>query len=157
MVDQKTRQRFEKFVVCRDGDKCWSWTGNKNSDGYGRFWFRDRLDNAHRVSYEIHIGPIPNGMHIMHSCDNRECTNPKHLSVGTHQDNIRDRTLKKREVPCNGIKNGRAKLNIRQVVTIKLSDESCAYLGRKYGVSYSQISKVRRGVAWKLQPARRTK
>ena len=86
----KTLQKWHKWVSSFDSeeeDSCWEWQKLRYPTGYGRF---GQL-YAHRVSWEIENGDIPEGLHILHTCDNPPCVNPKHLYVGTHQDNMRDR------------------------------------------------------------------
>ena len=87
-------QRFWRFVE-RNTEGCWSWTGSKD-EGYGRFGVDGRTVRAHRFSYELHHGPIPDGMVVMHKCDNPQCTNPGHLELGTLHDNALDMVAKGR-------------------------------------------------------------
>lgn len=75
---------------------CWKWTGVKNQFGYGRLRTGKSMIVAHRVSWQIHNGPIPKGMSVLHKCDNPECTNPEHLFLGTYSDNAKDMVAKKR-------------------------------------------------------------
>lgn len=81
-------QRFWRSVDT-SGD-CWMWTGAKSFSGYGHLTSNNRRVLAHRVSYEINVSPIPDGMVICHSCDVPSCVNPAHLFVGTVADNNRD-------------------------------------------------------------------
>lgn len=67
---------------------CWIWTGHTYSNGYGVLKVFGKDVSAHRYSYQLHKGPIPDGMEILHSCDVRGCINPDHLRVGTHQENM---------------------------------------------------------------------
>lgn len=91
-------ERFMSFIKERKVDKCWEWSGSKNSKGYGRFHdHRGKWTGAHRVSYEIHKGMIPKGMHVLHHCDNPSCVNPDHLFIGNNQDNMDDKLLKGRQ------------------------------------------------------------
>src|ERR1700756_2891954 len=82
------------------GPGCWEWQGKRHYKGYGHFTVRGqgrrRTLKAHRVSWELANGPIPEGLHVLHSCDNPPCVNPDHLFLGTDMDNVHDRDAKGR-------------------------------------------------------------
>ena len=78
-------------------ESCWLWKGALNSRGYGSFSFEGKIISSHRYSYETYVGKIPEGMHVCHSCDVRNCVNPEHLWAGTHSDNMKDMVSKDRQ------------------------------------------------------------
>lgn len=93
--------RFWDKVIKHD-EGCWEWTGKPDRNGYGeltggRYAERNlHRVRANRLSWEIHNGPIPEGLWVLHTCDNPPCTNPAHLYLGTVVDNVRDRTVRRR-------------------------------------------------------------
>lgn len=87
--------RFLDKVVPEPNTGCWLWIGCTNKDGYGRFMMNNKVCNAHRVSYEIFLGSI-NNYQVLHKCDTPSCVNPQHLFLGTHADNMIDKTIKGR-------------------------------------------------------------
>jgi hypothetical protein len=90
-------ERFWSKVRKIEGG-CWEWIGGKNDEGYGKFNLNRNggTVNAHRYSYQLNIGPIPKGMLVCHHCDNPSCVNPKHLFLGTAEDNAWDKENKNR-------------------------------------------------------------
>jgi hypothetical protein len=69
---------------------CWNWDGHTYKNGYGCIKAFGKTVSVHRLSYELHKGPIPTGLEVMHSCDNKLCINPDHLSLGSHAQNMKD-------------------------------------------------------------------
>lgn len=98
--------RYWSRVVRTGEGECWSWDGS-TSRGYGQLSSPRGRGNApvkaHRVSYEMHYGPIPTGMEVCHRCDNPPCSNPEHLFLGTHADNMRDMGAKGRVNPLSSM------------------------------------------------------
>jgi len=95
-------RRFYSKIGKREDNECWTWKASKNSSGYGWIRINYRLFLAHRVSWEIHSGVIPEGKLILHKCNNRSCVNPQHLYVGDHTDNAQD--VNKLKLSRHGVK-----------------------------------------------------
>lgn len=108
---QTLKDAFWQHLTVGDPNKCWEWQGHITSKGYGVLRHRATSPlqiRAHRVSYEFHHGPIPEGMNVLHKCDNRRCCNPHHLFLGTQPDNVADMVAKGRH--SNGAR-GKATIN----------------------------------------------
>lgn len=95
VLTEKEAQRFWSKV--NKSGECWKWTAGKTIDGYGRVRCNGRLWLAHRVSWSIANNAIPDGVCVLHRCDNPPCCNPDHLFLGTRLDNNADKTRKGRQ------------------------------------------------------------
>lgn len=142
-------ERFhQKYEVNESG--CWIWTAGTrpNSKGvsYPRHWTDDSKSiGAHRFSYELVHGSIPQGMYVCHKCDTPLCVNPDHLFVGSHKDNMRDMIEKKRSFVGRGEdKKGRAKLTNEQADQIRKMNMPYSKIAAMFGVSATTIGRIKR-------------
>jgi hypothetical protein len=115
----------------------------------------DRPVSAHRLAWEAANGrPVPDGLLVLHSCDNPPCVNPAHLRAGTHRENMGDKVARGRVRA--GAAHGRAVLTEADVYEIRRlrADRSatCRELAERYGVSMTQISNIARGLSWRHLP-----
>ena|ERR1700734_3169973 len=125
-------RRFWKAVIKHDG--CWEWTKATAKHGYGMIGTGRIVVTAHRVSWEIHFGPIPEGIDVLHKCDNPPCSNPDHLFLGDHADNMADAVRKWR----NARKLSKEQfLDIRQCYASGLANQY--ELAAKHGVTQAAV------------------
>lgn len=133
---------------------CWEWTRHTVPGGYGQLVSREtgKSVRAHRLSWEIHKGPIPLGIDVLHACDNRRCVNPNHLFLGTDVDNVRDAQAKGRRTPKWGEYNGQARVNSEQVAMIRkrYSDGGVTQqeLATEYGIAMGTVSNILSRKSW---------
>ena len=138
------------------GESCWPWRACRTKRGYGQILVGSRTDGtrhlayAHRVAYELTVGPIPNGLCVLHTCDNPSCVNPSHLWLGTVADNNRDCNAKGRrgEEP-RGEKSGMAKLTEKNVLAIRLDLRTQSVIAANYGVSRATVGYIKRRETWR--------
>lgn len=135
--------RWLRYVLIGDG--CWLWTGAKDSKGYGRFHFERRVTAAHRVGYELLVGPIPADLVGLHRCDNPPCVRPSHILPGTQQANVDDMRAKGRANYSKRLKLADAQ-EIRRVA--RDEQPSLAVLAERFHVSKSTVSEVLLGKSW---------
>jgi hypothetical protein len=140
--------RFWKNVDKTDG--CWNWTGTLTEKGYGRFKTSTKNWRAHRLSYEMHCGAVPDGMQVLHECDNPSCVRPDHLFLGTNADNMADKCAKGRESHYSpkGEQSGRAKLTEAQVLDIRGASGTAAEIARQFGMSRTAVRDIRAARTW---------
>ena len=153
-IDAARRRFWLKVDQSAGSAGCWPWTGNMHEGGYGVFHVAkvhgtDHVTGAHRAAWELERGPIPDGLHVLHRCDNRPCVNPTHLFLGTNADNIADREAKGRGKRVCGEAHPRAKLTRAAADEIRGSVESMGSLARRFGVSREVVKRIKRGTAWK--------
>lgn len=149
LADKLLARRLLAKMKVNPETGCWEWTASKNSNGYGQLMVDKRPIGAHRISYQLHRGPIFDGMHVCHHCDNRIYINPEHLFLGTNDDNMADRDAKGRGVIFRGEGHGSAKLTEADVRAIRAAKGlTQRQLAEIYGVSGKHICLVRNGKSW---------
>lgn len=142
---------WSKVAVTANPDLCWEWQSSLMHKGYGQFHFEGKIKRTHRVAYEITHGSIPDGLHVLHTCDNRKCCNPAHLFLGTTQKNTQDMVNKGRQ--ARGEKCARHILTSEKVEIIltryENTDITQQKLADEFEVSLSAISGILTGRRWK--------
>lgn len=131
---------------------CWTWKARTNRGGYGYFRVGSKALTAHRVSYEMAYGLIPQGMLVCHRCDNPPCVNPAHLWLGTEQDNTQDSVQKGRRARQYGAANGFSRFSEADISEIRRAAASGALqkdIAHRFGVDRSTISYILTGKTWR--------
>ena len=142
MIPSNTKEIiFERlYNKVEKTDGCWFFRGAITSQGYGYLIINYRMKQAHRVAWELENGKIPDGLYVLHKCDNPICVNPSHLFIGTQKDNILDMCKKGRS--C-------AKLTKKQIIEIIKDDRPQRKIAKEYGVCKSEIGCIKRREVWK--------
>lgn len=131
-------------------DTCWLWIAGTDKDGYGLFKISNKMFKAHRLSWEIKFGAIKDNLWVLHKCDNPPCVNPKHLFLGTHQDNTDDKLLKNRQprgenMPWSKLKEQDV-LNIKDLLITGIHKN---ILAKQFNVSVCTINDIIAHRSWK--------
>lgn len=139
---------------------CWEWKKGKDYDGYGLTSFERKIIKAHRLAYLLKYGEIPQGMQVLHKCDNPPCCNPEHLMLGTTKDNMRDAHQKGRLAGRGrnfGMTKRRGELHPTATITNEqakeirarfLAGEKVADIGRAMGIGYHIAYSVAHGLSF---------
>lgn len=137
-------ERFWSKVDVGLEDECWEWKAFKHPQGYGLFKWNGVAEYAHQVAWALTVEPLPPKVCVLHKCNNPGCVNPKHLYIGTHTDNARDR---------RGAGRQPSKLSADEVREMRRLYESGEYsisqLGRAYNISSSAADAAIKGRTWK--------
>lgn len=143
------RRFWKKVEICADTEKCWDWAGRLNPNGYAQIRINKKSVYVHRLAYLLTRKQLPD-LEIMHSCDNRKCCNPRHLTAGTHQENMAQQKARNRQ--AKGEAHGGAKLTIADVQCIRnLAEQKTPLksIAEKFAVSASNISHIVKRKLWK--------
>ena len=142
------------------GVACREWCRSTNGLGYGRLWDGLGVRYVHRLAWEVFRGPVPEGVDVLHRCDNPGCIEVRHLWLGTHAENMADRDAKGRNggwknrgrshVGVRGSEHPLSKLTEGQAVEIRrrVERDRPTALAREFGVSEGLVRSIRDGRAW---------
>lgn len=143
----RTKERFDDNYIPEPMSGCWIWIGPVRSYGYGHMRTAGKAWLAHRLSFVLHKGPIPENLGVLHHCDNRLCVNPDHIYAGDNIQNIKDMVDRKRHRV--GERNSASRLSREVVIEIRSSLQSDMELARKFGVSRTAVRNARHGSTWR--------
>lgn len=143
--------RFKRQMKVLD-DGCWKWTSSVDKDGYGAF--RGVVDgiphgSAHRYSYALHKGVIPENMMVCHRCDHPWCVNPDHLFIGSGSDNQQDKHRKGRGNVRFGAGVPHAKLTEAQAIAILHDPRTYTEIASDYNIASSTVGSLKQRISWK--------
>jgi len=151
-INLELKERFSEKWELNKTNNCWEWTASCTPNGYGQIkrpHERGQIP-AHRLSYLIHVGDIPDGIYVCHTCDNRKCVKPSHLFLGTADDNAKDMVRKNRHT--HGVTGHNVKLNdnkVRRIHSLYESGISQGDIAKSFGVTQGTVWKILHGHKWK--------
>jgi hypothetical protein len=154
-------ERFWSKVAMGSDDECWNWQAAVAKVGYGAIGLGRKHEGiafSHRVAWTLTYGPIPDGLYVLHRCDNRRCCNPAHLFLGTHADNMQDAKQKGRlvfqaqpERMVRGERHPRATLNdaiVRKIRELRAAGLTHAEIATRTGATKANVFYVASGRSW---------
>jgi len=153
MKAQPIQDRFASKVLQVPFCDCHLWTASTNKFGYGKLAVgSNNWTLAHRFSYELNKGEVPEGLCVLHTCDNPACVNPEHLYLGDYKQNAVDREQRQRGNHAFGEKHGRNKLSVDSVRKIREEFQTGKFsfrqLGKIYGVDGKTVADIVRNKLW---------
>lgn len=147
------RERFEAKVDrspgLGPGGSCHEWTGALSGKGYGAIQINGQAVGAHRVSYSLANGSIPDDLFVLHRCDNRQCVNPDHLFLGTAADNMQDKANKDRCNAPKGEAHWGAKITADDASAIFADERPYSVIAKEYGISYAAVRNIKLRQSWR--------
>jgi hypothetical protein len=140
-------EKLHKRIKVNPENGCWEWQKSVNNSGYGQFRFdgtKGKCRLAHRVSFELYVGDIPDGLCVLHKCHNRLCVNPEHLKLGTRADNAKDMTDAGRQAIGSNVMNTKLSEQNAQEIRELYKTEKWTHrdLAQKFKVSRRTIFQV---------------
>lgn len=150
---QNMIDHYNKYVIRKEG--CWGWSGaqrRKDEPYYAVMSYERKIIPAHRVSWIIHKGNIPDGLWVLHSCDNKTCSNPDHLFLGTVKDNVHDAMKKGLIIPPMADNHHMSKLTsskVKEIRKLLIDGITQAHIARLYDVTPTMIQGISAGRTWK--------
>lgn len=120
---------------------CWEWRGKQSPNGYG---YIGSFQKVHRLSYELHKGPIPKGLVVKHTCDNKLCVNPDHLELGTYSENLKEAYGRGLREPKTAQRDS-IRLSEEQIQHIRTSSNTPGALAKEFGISSQRVRSIREG------------
>lgn len=147
-------ERFWLKVDKSDGpDSCWPWLARLDKDGYGHFRlyrYGEHSERSNRMAWRLTKGPIPAGLVVMHTCDNRACCNPRHLLLGTPLENNTDKILKGRQIRGEQIGNSRlTEQDVHHIRALLTQGQTNEQVAQAVGISAGTVSQIRLGRTWR--------
>lgn len=134
-------ERLERDTIPEPNSGCLLWTGALVTKGYGHFWWRGDDLATHRTAWELANGrPVPEGLQVLHWCDVPSCCNPGHLRIGTHQENMRDKTIRLRQP--RGLKAYGGKLSEDDIRAIRVDRRLHRIIAAEYGIAKSLVTDI---------------
>jgi len=150
----RIKELFESVVIKKE-EECWGWKRKLHKTGYTMIRYNKLQTSGHRVSWFIHNGEIPEGLIVCHKCDNKICTNPEHLFLGTHSDNTKDMLSKGRNTLTKKNHGQSCKwskltnIKVKQIKKLLTLGVTVARISRDFKVSYMTIKAIKDGRNWK--------
>lgn len=139
----RDRLLFRRRVV---PSGCWLWVGSKTADGYGTITVAGKVLRVHRVAYAEYVGLIPEGQLVRHTCDTPACFNPKHLCLGTDEDNVQDAIVRGRK--ARGASCNKSTLTERDVRSILQDTRTQRKIAEDYGLCHATVGEIQRRSIW---------
>lgn len=147
-MSESIEERFWSKVDVRGPDACWPWTAGKDHYQYGAMLgVHGTMVHASRIVWELTYGPIPEGLCVLHRCDNRPCVNPAHLFLGTKADNSRDMATKGRWRNQHSTRLTEA--DVREIRRLAADGVGANSIGRAFGIHHKTVYDIVRRTSWR--------
>jgi hypothetical protein len=147
---------LDRFVARtrKSSTGCVEWQSFVNRGGYGRLYQKGKMHLAHRVSFELFSGPIPDGLCVLHQCDNPKCVSPSHIRLGTYRDNALEMYARGRGRTnfSRGVGNGSSRLTedqVRLIRSMQGTGKTCKEIGDEFGISDVSVGRIWSRENWK--------